>query len=62
MLRLNQHIPAVLQQQPPLLPLPFYGPLSGTTRVSDTRKNIQPFTPILIINHPLSASSIYYDP
>jgi len=25
-------------------------------------ENIHPLTPILIINHPLSASSIYYDP
>ena len=27
-----------------------------------TRRNIHPFTPILIINHPLSVSSIYYNP
>jgi len=27
-----------------------------------TKRNIHPLTPILIINHPLSASSIYYDP
>jgi len=27
-----------------------------------TRRNIHPLTPIQIINHPLSASSIYYDP
>ena len=26
------------------------------------RRNIHPLTPILVINHPLSASSIYYDP
>ena len=26
-----------------------------------TRRNIHPFTPIVVINHPLSASSIYYD-
>jgi len=40
-------------------PLPFYGPLSGTTRVS---RNNHPLKPILNINHLLSASSIYYDP
>jgi len=27
-----------------------------------TRSNIHPLTPLLIINHSLSASSIYYDP
>ena len=27
-----------------------------------TRRNIHPLTPIVVINHPLSASSIYYDP
>jgi len=27
-----------------------------------TRRNIHPLTPILIIKHPLSTSSIYYDP
>ena len=26
------------------------------------RRNIHPLTPIVVINHPLSASSIYYDP
>jgi len=31
-------------------------------RWAGTRRNIHPLTPILIINHPLSASSIYYDP
>ena len=30
-------------------------------RVS-TRRNIHPLTPIVVIGHPLSASSIYYDP
>jgi len=38
-----------------------YGPLSGTTRVSQYQKK-HSLTPILIINSPLSASSIYYDP
>ena len=33
----------------------------GLPRWSDTRRNIQ-LTPILIINHPLSASSIYCNP
>jgi len=27
-----------------------------------TRRNIQPLTPIVVIDHSLSASSIYYDP
>jgi len=27
-----------------------------------TRRNIHPLTPIMVINHHLSASSIYYDP
>ena len=35
---------------------PFNGLLSGTTR-----RNIHPLTPILIIGHPLSSSSIYND-
>jgi len=29
---------------------------------ASTRRSIHPLTPIVIINHPLSASSIYYDP
>ena len=28
----------------------------------DTRRNIHSLTPIMVINHPLCASSIYYDP
>jgi len=40
---------------------PFNGPLSKTTRAG-TRRNIHPLTPILIIGHLLSTSSIYYDP
>ena len=35
--------------------------LSGTTRVSRTRRNIHTLTCIVVISHPLSASSIYYD-
>ena len=35
---------------------PFYGPLSGT------RRNVHPLTLILVIRHPLSTSSIDYDP
>jgi len=27
-----------------------------------TRRNTYPLTPIVVISHPLSASSIYYDP
>jgi len=29
---------------------------------ASTRRNIHPLTPIMVINHPVSASSIYYDP
>jgi len=29
---------------------------------ASTRRNIHPLTPIMVTNHPLSASSIYYDP
>jgi len=29
---------------------------------ADTRRNIHPLTPIVVINRPLFASSIYYDP
>jgi len=32
---------------------PLYSPLSGTTRVSGTRRNIHPLTPILISAHHL---------
>ena len=39
---------------------PFYGPLSGTTRVSWYQKKHSPT--ILIIIQSLSVSSIYYDP
>jgi len=46
--------------KPKLLLLPFYDSLSGTTRMSRYQKKIHPLT-MLIINHPLSASSIYYD-
>jgi len=34
----------------------------GLPRWAGTRRNIHPLTPILIINHPLSVTSIYYDP
>jgi len=37
----------------------LYSPLSGTTRMS---WNIHPLTPILVINHPLSASFIHCNP
>jgi len=36
--------------------------LSGTTWMSRYQKNHSPLTPIMVINDPLSASSIYYDP
>ena len=41
---------------------PFNGLLSGTTRVGRYQKKHSPLTPILIIGHPLSSSSIYNDP
>ena len=41
---------------------PFNGRWSGTTRVGRYQKNTHPLTPVLIIGHPLSTSSIYYDP
>jgi len=34
----------------------------GQPEWDGTRRNIYPFTPIVVINHPLSASSIYYNP
>ena len=34
----------------------------GLPRWAGTRRNIHPLTPILVIGHPLSTSSIYYDP
>ena len=37
---------------------PINGPLSGTTRVGQYRRNTHPLTPILIIRHLLSTSSI----
>jgi len=39
---------------------PFYGPCLGLPRWATTRRNIHSLTPNLI-NHPLSASFIYYD-
>jgi len=34
----------------------------GQPRWASIRRNNRPLTPIMVINHPLSASSIYYDP
>jgi len=34
----------------------------GLPGLAGTRRNIHPLTPILIIGHPLSSSSIYNDP
>jgi len=34
----------------------------GEPGLAGTRKNIHSLTPIVVISHPLSASSIYYDP
>jgi len=39
----------------------FYAPCLELLGWAGTRTNIHPLTPILIINHPFSASSIYYD-
>jgi len=36
--------------------------LSGKPGWAGTIRNIHPLTPIVVISHPLSASSIYYDP
>jgi len=44
--------------QPPQLS----GRHPGQPRWAGTRGNIYPLTPIMVINHPLSASSIFYDP
>ena len=41
---------------------PFNGPLSVTTQVDHTRRNIHPLAPTLIIEHPLSTFSIYCYP
>jgi len=43
---------------------PFYGSgfCLGQPRRASNRRNIHPLTPIVVISHPLSASSIYYDP
>ena len=40
---------------------PFNGLWSGKTRVGRYQKKHHPLTPILIIGHPLSSSSIYSD-
>jgi len=40
----------------------FMAPLLGQKWWACTRRNIHPFTPIMIVNQPLSASFIYYDP
>ena len=41
---------------------PLEGPLSGTTWVGRYQKKHSLLTPMLFIRHPLSNSSIYYDP
>ena len=40
----------------------FNGRWSGTTWIGRYQKETRPLTPILIIGHPLSTFSIYYDP
>jgi len=40
----------------------LYGFCPGQPGWASTRRNIHPLTPIVVINCPLSASSIYYDP
>jgi len=42
-----------------------YSTIRPTLIVTDEpipEKNIHPLTPIMVVNHPLSASSIYYNP
>ena len=66
-----------INQQPPVKPsiiLHWLNSLTHTTicwlsglcpaqpRWAGTRRNIHPLTPIVVINRPLSASSIYYNP
>jgi len=44
---------------------PFYGSMDfvrDNPSLPVPEKNIHPLTPIVVINHPLSASSVYYDP
>jgi len=53
----------VLVESMIILLQPFNGPLSGTVPVSRyQKKHSYPLTPNMIINHPLSAFFIYYDP
>jgi len=40
----------------------FSGFCPGQPSWAGTIRNIHPLTPIVVISHPLSASSIYYDP
>jgi len=40
----------------------LFGCCLGQPGWAGTRRNIHPLTPIMVINHPLSAFSIYYDP
>ena len=42
--------------------LRLYGFCPGQPRWAGTRRNIHPLTPIVVINRPLFASSICYDP
>jgi len=42
--------------------LRLFGFCPGQPGWAGTRRNIHPLTLIMVINHPLSASSIYYDP
>jgi len=39
-----------------------YGLCPRRPGLAGTRRNIHQLTPIVVINHPLSASSIFYDP
>ena len=42
--------------------LRLFGFCPGQPGWASTRRNIHPLTPFVVINHPLSASSIWYDP
>jgi len=55
-MHLNRPLPGLILRT--LLLQPFYGLLSGTTKVS--RYQIHSLPHILIISHPLSAFSVYY--
>jgi len=56
----NLHIHACMHAHTTILQLSGF--CLGQPRWAGTRGNIHPLTPIVVINHPLSASFINYDP